>query len=325
LEKSDGFFRFIELFSLQSALYFSKTKILMKNYFFLFLYVLAMLVTSCSTIKENENSIYITPQQDWQKWKTEYQQELRSNDGWLSLVGLYWLKEGDNSIGSANTNQHKFPKGTPKKFGQINISNNVITFTRASDKILINDKNIRSQKLILNKTIVSFDTYSFYVIKREKGFAIRLQSSANPAITNFKGTKFYPYNKSLRIPARLIKPDSSKKIAIKTVYQTVRQDDFAGWLELEYQGKLIRLKAVSYGDKYPMSVMFVDETSQETTYGAGRYLDVEWPKNGERTIIDFNYAYNPPCAFTKFATCPLPPQSNRLDFSVDAGELFEEH
>ena len=283
--------------------------------------ILLVLITSCSTtINQNQ-----TNEQNWQQWKADYDKKLHSADGWLSLVGLYWLKEGDNSIGSSETNQHQFPKGTPENVGNINISDDVIIFTRTSNKILIDDKNIDSKKLILNKTIVSFRTFSFYVLKREKGFAIRLRNSANPPITQFKGANFYPHNSSLAFTARLVSPKTTQKINIETVYQTIRKDDFAGWLEFEYQGKLVRLKAVSYGDEYPISVMFIDETSQEATYGAGRYLDVAWPTEDDLTIIDFNYAYNPPCAFTKFATCPLPPKGNRLDFFVEAGELFKEH
>jgi len=300
----------------------------MNNKLLPILIVSIFLISSCSTTKQKQASTEtkITDEQKWQKWVTDYDESLSARDGWLSLVGLYWLNEGDNSIGSTDSNQHRFPQGTPENFGTINISNKVITFTRMSQNTLIDNKDIKSQVLLPNKTIVSFGSYSFYVIEREKGFAIRLQDRHNPAIAKFNGTQFYPYKKSWEIPARLVRPETTKKINIKTVYQTTRQDDFAGWLEFRYQGKLIRLKAVSYGDEYPMSIMFVDETSQETTYGAGRYLDVDWPKDDSGdTVIDFNYAYNPPCAITKFATCPLPPQGNRLDFSVDAGELFDEH
>ncbi len=261
----------------------------------------------------------------WQSWVQEYDQGRRSTDGWLSLVGLYWLNEGSNSIGSAKDKQHRFPKELPLDFGNILVDKDTITFNRTSKEIRIDDKDIDSQVLILNKSIVSLDSYSFYIIKRERGFAIRLKNTDNPAIAKFKGTHFYPYSDAWAIPARLIKHQAPQTINIATVYETIRKNDSAGWLEFEYGGKKIRLQAVSYGEQDPMSVMFADQTSQETTYGAGRYLDVKWPKEGDMTVINFNHAYNPPCAITEFATCPLPPQKNRLDFAVTAGELFEEH
>jgi uncharacterized protein (DUF1684 family) len=108
----------------------------------------------------------------------------------------------------------------------------------------------------------------------------------------------------------LIKHKTPQKIQIATVYDTVRENDSAGWIEFEFKGEKHRLQAVSYGIEGPMSLMFADETGQETTYGS------------DMTVINFNYAYNPPCAITPFATCPLPPFSNRLGFKVEAGELY---
>ena len=264
-------------------------------------------------------------QEQWLSWVKEYDQGRRSNDGWLSLVGLYWLNEGANSIGSGKDKQHRFPQELPLDFGNIVIKKEIVTFTRSSQDIRIDDKDIDSQILVLNESIVSLGSYSFYIIKRERGFAIRLKNLNNPAITNFKGTHFYPFSDTWVIPARLIKHQKPQTINIATVYETIRKNDSAGWLEFEYNGKKIRLQAVSYGEEDPMSIMFADETSQENTYGAGRYLDVEWPNDGDMTVINFNYAYNPPCAITEFATCPLPPRKNRLVFEVTAGELFEEH
>ena len=299
-------------------------KILLK-FSILSLSVILLISTTAQTTAVKSVKVEKTAKQQWQLWVQEYDKERRSIDGWLSLVGLYWLKEGPNSIGSAPQKQHRFPPQLPLDFGDIIVDKEIVTFTRSSKDIRIDGKDINSQVLVLNESIVSFDTYSFYIIKRERGFAIRLKNTDNPAIANYKGTHFYPYSGAWAIPARLIKHQTPQKINIATVYQTIRKNDSAGWLEFEYKGKKIRLQAVSYGDEEPMSVMFADETSQETTYGAGRFLDVEWPKDGDLTVINFNRAYNPPCAITEFATCPLPPRQNRLDFSVTAGELFESH
>jgi uncharacterized protein (DUF1684 family) len=259
----------------------------------------------------------------WQKWVDDYSKGLSSKEGWLSLAGLYWLSEGDNTLGTDKSNHHIFPAGTPSFFGVVNISNERVSFIRKNLNIKIDDADIESKILVLNETTVSFNSYSFYIIKRERGFAIRLKNTNNSSSTKYAGAHFYPYSETLAVPAKLIQHKTPQKIQIATVYDTVRENDSAGWLEFEFNGEKHRLQAVSYGKEVPMSLMFADETGQETTYGAGRYLDVDWPMNGsDMTVINFNYAYNPPCAITPFATCPLPPFSNRLAFKVEAGELF---
>ena len=220
---------------------------------------------------------------------------------------------------------HRFPEETPSDFGHLSISGKQVHFARSSNEVRIDGKDIDSLALIPNETLVSLGTYSFYIIERERGFAIRLKNIENPSIAAFEGTHFYPYSQSWVVPARLVKHASPQKISIATVYGTVRENDSAGWLEFVYQGEKVRLQAVSYGPDTPMMLMFADETSRSTTYGAGRFLDVKWPAEGDSTFLDFNRAYNPPCAITPFATCPLPPPQNRLSLSVEAGELFGGH
>ena len=294
--------------------------------------LLALTLLACSTVQfpaEQEQSIKetstkeLTTQEIWENWVNKYTEGRNSKDGWLSLAGLHWLHEGDNTLGSDESNQHIFPAGTPDSFGIINITKEIVTFTRKNSNIKIDDKNIESQILVLNETVVSLGSYSFYIIKRERGFAVRLKNTENPSIAKYEGAKFYPYAQNFVIPAKLVKHKTPQKINIATVYDTVRENDSAGWLEFELNGKTQRLQAISYGEDSPMSLMFADETGQVTTYGAGRYLSVDWPKDeNDMTTINFNYAYNPPCAITPFATCPLPPMSNRLDVNVEAGEKY---
>ncbi|MCF6194122.1 MAG: DUF1684 domain-containing protein, partial [Kangiellaceae bacterium] len=277
---------------------------------------------SASVQTTNENR---ADKAKWQAWQTEYDKSRRSKTGWLSLAGLYWLKEGTNTLGSGSENDHRFPKGMLEKFGSIEIKDNIVTFIGYSDEILIDQKNVSSQALEVNKTNVSYKNFTFYIIKREIGYAIRLQDTESSKVKEYQGTKFYPYANAAAVSAKLVPHKTPKKLMISTVYGTVRENDSAGILEFQYKGKKHSLEAVSYGKDRPMTLMFVDETGQETTYGAGRYLEVEWPKDGDVTTVDFNYAYNPPCAITTFATCPLPPRQNRLDVKINAGELFSGH
>jgi len=261
----------------------------------------------------------------WLSWQAEYDKSRRSKTGWLSLVGLYWLKEGNNTLGSDRENDHRLPNGMLEKFGSIEVRDDTVTFTSYSDEILIDEKNVSTQVLEVNKTKVSYKNFVFYIIKREIGYAIRLQDTQSSRVKEYQGTKFYPYSIDAAVSAKLVPHKAPKKLMISTVYGTVRENDSAGVIEFVYKGEKRHLEAVSYGKDSPMTLMFVDETGQETTYGAGRYLEVEWPKKGDVTTIDFNYAYNPPCAITSFATCPLPPRQNRLDVEIEAGELFSGH
>ena len=292
-----------------------------KNFTAFVLLLVAVYATGLMAESASSN----TASTKWQSWVNEYDESRRSEDGWLSLVGLYWLVEGENTLGSAVHNQHRFPVGTPDRFGIINLSDGQLNFTRLSDDVRIDDKDNESAILLPNETIVSLGSYSFYIIERESGFAIRMKDTESPRIASFDGTHFYPHSDSWVIPAKLVKHATPQKINIATVYATVRESDSAGWLEFTHQGEKLRLQAVSYGPDTPMMLMFADKTSRSTTYGAGRFLDVEWPGAGDETFLDFNRAYNPPCAITAFATCPLPPPQNRLGIAVEAGELFQGH
>lgn len=257
----------------------------------------------------------------WLVWKNKYVKGRSSNDGWLSLAGLYWLSAGKNTLGSAKDNMHQLPPEMPRYYGTINVDGDKLTFSGANT-----ESERQTERLLkLNETEISYKNFKFYIIKREDRFAIRLQNLEHPNIAKYAGAKFYPYSNKAVISARLIQPEKPRTINIATAYGTIRESDFAGVLEFYLEEKKYKLEAVSYGKDSPMSLMFVDETGQDTTYGAGRYLSVNWPTEGDSTTIDFNYAYNPPCAITTFATCPLPPRQNRIDVAIEAGELFDEH
>ena len=197
-----------------------------------------------------------------------------------------------------------------------------ITFTTTHNKVLVNSQSVDTSSLsVEDKTVVSFNQYEFHLIKREIGYALRLIDNSMDKSKLFKGTKFYPFNQSWVVPARLIQHESPRTIRIPTVYGTIRNDDSAGWLEFDIRGTKHKLQAVNYGKESPMYVMFSDKTSGDVTYGAGRYLEVNWPDENGNTYIDFNRAYNPACAFTNYATCPLTPPQNRLTIDILAGEL----
>ncbi|MCW9000708.1 MAG: DUF1684 domain-containing protein, partial [Kangiellaceae bacterium] len=161
--------------------------------------------------------------------------------------------------------------------------------------------------------------YEFFILKREKGFAIRLIDTTPLAEKDF--TRFIPFDEKWIVTARHVAPKPEQKIRMATVYGTTREDYSAGYLEFQINGELQRLEAVDYGPGEPMYIMFSDTTNGESTYSAGRYIKVGWPNEKGITLVDFNRAYNPPCAYTLYATCPLTPKQNRLEIAINAGEL----
>jgi len=258
----------------------------------------------------------------WLTWKQEYDQSLAARDGWLALAGLYWLEPGVNTLGSAKKNHHRFPANAPRKVGQIIVDENTIQFESALTDLTIDGETRRHSILSTEPpTRVAFGQFEFFVIERENKFALRLIDTQSPRSQSFSGTRFMPYQPQAIIQAKLIPHDKPTQMSVATVYGTTRQETSAGWLEFKLAGKLQRIEAVDYGEDSPLYLFFSDATSGETTYDAGRYLKVDWPdKNGD-TVIDFNRAYNPPCAYTEYATCPLTPPQNRLEIGINAGEL----
>ncbi len=249
-------------------------------------------------------------------WQQKRDAGLRSPNGWLTLVGLFWLKPGDNTIGSADSNDFVLPKGSaPAEVGRLHLAAKQITFTP-------DDGVCRTLSYDEDKPdVVHAGTISFYVIKRGDRFGIRAKDSASPVLKNFKGMKYFPINPALRFAAKFI-PDP-KKIPVLNILGETEMELSPGLVEFTYQGHAHRLRPIYEGET--LFFLFKDPTNKTETYQAGRMLNTPLPVNG-RVDLDFNHSYNPPCTFTPYATCPLPPKENTLPFSVDAGELrYESH
>jgi len=290
--------------------------------------LLALGFVICSLVKAEQAhpEKYEYSLKGWNKWKAEYDQTVVGKGGWLSLAGLYWLTEGANTIGSAKDNHHQFPSKAPKHLGTILVVEDKVSIDNKTELMQVEDSVFKRAELSAkDKTLVTFGDFEFFVLKREIGFAVRLIDNDSENIKSFEGTKFITYDQSWVKPAKLIKHEKPQIIKIPTVYGTVREDTSAGWLEFEIGGKIQRLQAVDYGKDSLMYVMFSDSSSGDNTYGAGRYIEVEWPDENGNTFIDFNRAYNPACAFTNYATCPLTPRQNRLKVTINAGELDVAH
>ena len=255
-------------------------------------------------------------------WQRHRDAGLRSPDGWLTLAGLFWLKPGDNTIGSAATNEFVLPQGAaPGKVGRLHLAGDKITFfNQAGHAVTVNGHAAEAPVTLSyddeKPDVVQAGRLSFYIIKRVDQFAVRVKDKDSPVLRNFAGMTFYPIDPDLHFAdARLL--TAPKKIPILNITGQTELQDSPGVVEFRYQGHTYHLRPIYEGKT--LYFLFKDPTNKTETYQAGRMLNTPLPVNG-RVDLDFNRAYNPPCTFTPYATCPLPPRENQLSFAVTAGE-----
>lgn len=286
-----------------------------------------LLVLNC-TSSDNQNFNPIEYNASIKEWQNKRLESLKKKDGWLSLAGLYWLNKGENTFGAHASNDIVFPEGkAPDFMGKFILRDKGVDISIKSDvDVLLGDSLIKNMSLKSdleeNTTILTYRTLSWFVIKRDTNFAIRLRDSENPNFDKFKGIETFPINPAWRLKAEFMKYDPPKEISIPTIMGTTNRDSSPGAIIFKIGDKKYKLDTTGKYDSERLWIIFSDGTSGIETYGAGRYLYIDNPLLHENTYIDFNRAYNPPCAFTDFATCPFPPEQNKLDVRITAGEKY---
>ncbi len=244
------------------------------------------------------------------QWQKERDAGLRAEDSWLTLAGLFWLKPGENTIGSADSNDFVLPKDAPARVGRLHLEGDKVVFTAGDGS---------SRRLAYNEEkpdTVHAGPVSFYLIKRGDKLGIRAKDADSPVRKNFQGLKYFPINPEFRFAARFI--PAVKKIPILNVLGQTDLEESPGIVEFTFRGQQYDLRPI-YEDK-TLFFLFKDATNKTQTYQAGRMLNTPLPADG-KVDLDFNRSYNPPCTFTPYATCPLPPKENTLPFPVEAGEM----
>jgi hypothetical protein len=257
-------------------------------------------------------------------WHAKRVERLRSPTGWLTLVGLFWLEEGENRFGSAADNDLAFPAGTPPRIG---------VFVRAGEDVRVRAEpgaalttgGAKVAEMALasdatgEPTVLDLGTLSFFVIKRGDRIGVRVRDREHPARKSFAGIERFPVDPSWRVETRFEPYDPPKRIPVPNIIGGTFDEKCPGALVFEHGGAALRIDAVLEEGSDELFLIFGDLTNGLETYGAGRFIYTPLPKDG-RVTVDFNKAYNPPCAFTPYATCPLPPPQNRLAARVEAGE-----
>jgi hypothetical protein len=258
-------------------------------------------------------------------WQKGRQERLRKDDSWFTVVGLWWLEEGDNAFGSDASAPVRLPAGKSAPIGGAFrlVGGKVSITAKPGSGVMSAGKPVTSMELKSDAdgepTMLNIARVQFYVIKRADRFAVRVKDPDSEARRSFKGLDYYPVRPEMRFEARFIPYDPPKKIAIPNITGQVTEESSPGAILFEHEGTAYRLDPISEQGSDELFVIFADATNGEETYGAGRFLYTELPKEGKVTL-DFNRAYNPPCAFTAFATCPLPPRQNKLPIRIEAGE-----
>ncbi|MES2520146.1 MAG: DUF1684 domain-containing protein [Bacteroidota bacterium] len=257
-------------------------------------------------------------------WQQKRIDGLKAEDGWLNLAGLFWLEEGENTIGGDKKNTVIFPTEHSDAFvGKAILKNGIVSFIANKNTVVKSGTEMVTNTDIFpykDKPIVlAHNSLRWFVIKRGDKYAIRLRDLESLTLKEFKGIETFPISQNWKVKATFV-PTIGKKLRILDITGRAFEEDSPGKLVFTIDGKEYSLEAT--GTKENLSFVFGDATNKHDTYGGGRFLDAEKPDADGIIYLDFNKAYNPPCAFTPFATCPLPTKENKLPIAINAGEMY---
>jgi uncharacterized protein (DUF1684 family) len=294
----------------------------------------AMLAQSLVAGSDGQNS---DDRSSWRRdllaWRTQRATGLQAPEGWLSLIALGWLREGDNSFGAAEDTRVQIMNKVPAHIAIARLEKGAVRLLPPAEgfpkDLLVDGQPAKEQALFADDadkpSKLTISTITILVIHRDDQFALRIKDLQAPTRIGFHGLRWYAPNAAYRVHARWLPYNPPKVLEIPTVLGTTTHLPAPGAAEFTLDGRVLRLEPV-LEDPKSTELFFIlrDATSKTTTYGAGRFLYTELPDHGVsqpgEVWLDFNRLVNPPCAFTPYATCPLPPAQNRLSIPIPAGE-----
>jgi uncharacterized protein (DUF1684 family) len=247
------------------------------------------------------------------EWRRAREERLKADGGWLSLAGLFWLRDGPNRFGKDPTAEIVLPDG-PANAGAFELRNGRVAVTTGGDPRPIAPDSTDAVKV---------GRLSLFLIKRGDRYGVRLRDPDSEYRRNYHGIQYFPADEKWRITARWVA--QPRKIPILNIIGITEDSESPGYAVFTVAGREYRLAPIlEEPAAKELFYIFRDLTTGKDTYPAGRFLYSALPQNG-KVVLDFNKAYNPPCAFTPFATCPLPPKENHLQLRIDAGEKTYRH
>ncbi|MCB1009418.1 MAG: DUF1684 domain-containing protein [Acidobacteria bacterium] len=283
--------------------------------------LLAALAFVGALVAADAGNAYLEGIESWRAGRIE---RLQRPDGWLTLVGLAWLETGDNAVGSAPDSGVALPAGAPAKLGTIRVEGGAATFTATpgvevtADGARVSTIRMRSDR-DGDPTVLLHGSLRLYVIGRNDRLAVRVKDADAPARTRFAGIEHFPVDARWRVQARFEPAPAGNEVEVPNALGYMEKMNAPGHVVFELGGETQRLLALDDTGDGRLFLVFGDLTTGRETYGGGRFLYTDPPKDG-KVEIDFNRAYNPPCVFTPYATCPLPPPGNKMKVRVEAGE-----
>ena len=288
--------------------------------------VLAALAPLAAFSQSSAAHVDAVYQREVEKFRAEEIKDLKSN--WLVLAGLFWLKPGANAFGAASSNAIVLPAGTaPAKAGIFELTGDEVTLKMEPGVAAsIDNEPVLTAKLQPDTsgkpTVVALGRLRMHAIKRGERVGIRLKDLQNPALRNFTSLQFFPIDTLYRVTATWVPSDGKRTVDVPNVLGDVSHETVPGEVRFTLNGQKLTLTALGGDAAKGLFFVFRDTTSKTDTYPAGRFLDTDPVQDGE-VILDFNKAYNPPCAVTPYATCPIAPKENRLAVAIPAGEKFD--
>lgn len=260
-----------------------------------------------------------------ERWRAQMEADLRADESWLALAGLYWLKPGRNRAGSAPENEIVLPAHAPAYVGDFDLADGRVSFRAAVDlPFTLDGLPIEAAELRSDKPgpagKLRLDGFTMQIIQRGERLALRLHDMHNPAREEFAGRIWFPINEQYRVMAEFEPYDPPKPVQTATITGDLLPGESRGRVHFMLDGQALSLE-VAPSPGPGLSFVFRDASSGVDSYAAARFLRAAAPEHG-RVELDFNRAYNPPCAFTEFATCPLPPPENILAVRIAAGERY---
>ncbi|RPJ27408.1 MAG: DUF1684 domain-containing protein [Chloroflexi bacterium] len=259
------------------------------------------------------------------QWRQEMDNNLRRENGWLALAGLFWLRKDTNLIGSSPESDILLPERAPARLGTFEFDGNTVTLNIETDlPVEVNGVMATSALLDTDQedipSFITFDDMRMVVVRRSKGVGIRLWDNARKERQLFPSRQWYPVKEEYCVPALYTRYETPKIVQMPDILGAIVDEPMQGFVSFELNGKQFELVAEELPDQR-LFIQFMDLTNGNLTYPSGRYHYTNAHENG-KVFVDFNKAYSLPCAFTEYATCTFPPQENRLNVTIEAGEIY---
>ena len=257
-----------------------------------------------------------------EKWRQDYEADLNSDHGWLTISGLFWLHEGENKFGTDPTNDIVLPEGSaPAEAGKIEFhAGKIVARLNSGVAATVGGKPVETAELVPDSRTarLQLGRLTLWVHQSGDRFALRMRDPNSALRREFHGLAWFPIDESYRVVARFVTYDQPKQVPIQNLAGDSLTLPISGYAVFTLHSQEFRLEGQTESDG-SLSFVIRDLTSGKETYAAARFLDADAPKDG-KVILDFNEAYNPPCAYNPYTTCPLPPPNNRLHTRIEAGE-----